>query len=93
MRVLRILAAVVGAIIVLLMAWYLGARNYSAYFEQPGWGSIAYRLVASLALLVPGLILWVLGVRAGRDRFALTALALTIPWFVVAGTASFMLGV
>lgn len=89
----RALAAVIGGFILGLMAAYLVARNYSAHEVQPQGEMVAYRVIASVVLMTPGIVLWVSAVRGVAWSDVWLRLVLLVAWFAGAGVASAMLGI
>ncbi|RJS47287.1 hypothetical protein D4739_14370 [Nocardioides cavernaquae] len=93
MRIARVVSGATALTALVALALYLWARNYSAYLEDAVVSGVAYRLVVSGGLLLPGLACLVLALSARKPGPAWAAGALAIGWFVVGGSASYVLGI
>ena len=86
--VLAVSVALIG-----FLAWYLAARNVSAFDAQPSGPKVAYRVIVSASLTVPCLLLAVSAYRAQDWSRVGWRLGVLLAWCFAVLTLSFMLGV
>lgn len=89
----QMVAVVLGGLTLAILAAYLLARNYSAHEAQPQVAMVTYRVIVSVVLMLPGVVVWGWAILSRQWRDVWLRLGLLVPWFVAALMASFMLGI